>query len=73
LDEQDPNYVGLAQENGKWFWLRMIVRVAVAGRRCNSAVHLQKRVGEGATVLCTFRKECNKYDLTATQYLIGPS
>jgi hypothetical protein len=28
---------------------------------------------KGAAALCTCRKERNKYDLTVTQYVIGPS
>jgi hypothetical protein len=42
LDEKNPAYAILAQENGFGSWI--IVHVAVAGKWCNSAVHLQKRV-----------------------------
>jgi hypothetical protein len=51
LDEQNPTYAGLAQENGfgsallqRWPW-----------------------VVKGASALCTCRKECKKYDPTAAQ------
>jgi hypothetical protein len=44
--------------SGKWFWLRIIRHVAVAGERHSNSscsTHLQKR------------KECNKYDITTTE------
>jgi hypothetical protein len=42
LDEENPTYAGLAQENG--FWLRMIAHVAMVGKRRSSSLHRQKRV-----------------------------
>jgi len=51
MDEENPTYAGLTQENGfgsaKFFTVLWLV--------------------EGAAALCTCRKECNKYDLTAAQ------
>jgi hypothetical protein len=38
MDEENPTYAG------KWFWLSIIAKVAVAGKWLSSAVHLQKRV-----------------------------
>jgi hypothetical protein len=46
-------HAGLAQEC--WFWLSTIGHFEVAGE--------WQRNG-----LCTSRKECNKYDMTAAQY-----
>jgi hypothetical protein len=40
LDEENATYGGSAQENS----FVSIVQVAVAGKRRNTAVHLQKRV-----------------------------
>jgi hypothetical protein len=50
--------------SGNWFFCTKFVHRAVAG--------------EGATHLCTSKKECNKLDMTAAQYfdwsitMIGP-
>ncbi len=41
-----------------WFFCTKFVKLAVAGERRNTVVHLQK----GS------KKECNKLDLTAAQY-----
>ncbi len=40
---------------GEWIWLHITVHIAVADKRL------------GTATLCTCRKECNKYDLTAAQ------
>jgi hypothetical protein len=51
LDEENPTYASLGQENGfssaLLQWLPWLVKAAAAP--------------------CTCRKECNKYDLTAAQ------
>ncbi len=52
-DEENLTYAGLTQ--GKGFWLSRITHVAVA------------RLVKGSVALCTSKKECNKYDLTAAQ------
>jgi hypothetical protein len=41
LDEENPTNAGLAQE--KWFWLCIIVQVAMAGKVGSSALHLQQK------------------------------
>jgi hypothetical protein len=49
LDEEIPTYTGLAQEND--FGSAYVPKLP--------------RLVKGASALCTCKKECNKYDLTA--------
>jgi hypothetical protein len=43
LDEENPTYAGLSQENG-FGSASLLAHVAVAGKTRCSGVHLQKRV-----------------------------
>jgi hypothetical protein len=52
LDEDNPTYAGLAQENGFG----------------SAKVRMLPWLVKGTAVMCTGRKACNKYDLTAAQY-----
>ncbi len=51
LNEGNPTYAGLAQKNGFG----------------SAELCMLPWLVKGAAVLCTYRKECNKYDLPATQ------
>jgi hypothetical protein len=51
LDEENPTYAGMAQENG------------FGSAELRTLLCLVK----GAAALCTSIKECNKYDLIAAQ------
>jgi hypothetical protein len=52
LDEDNPTYAGLAQENGF----------------CSDKLRMLPWLVNGTGVMCTRREECNKYDLTDAQY-----
>jgi hypothetical protein len=52
--QKNSKYAGLAHDNG-FGLVYIIAQRAVARKRSSNAVHLQ-------------RKECNKYDLTDSQY-----
>jgi hypothetical protein len=41
MDEENPTYAGLIK---KWFWLSIITQVAMASKRLNNAMQLQKKV-----------------------------
>jgi hypothetical protein len=45
--------------SGNWFFNTKVAQLAVSGEMLN-------------TQLCTSKKECNKLDLTANVFLIGP-
>jgi hypothetical protein len=48
LDEEKSKHAGLAQQNGFG----------------SAYLHCSWLLVKGAAKMCTFRKECNKYDLT---------
>jgi hypothetical protein len=51
MDEENPKYAGLFKENGF----------------CSAKLRTLPCLVKGSAALCTCKKECNKYDLTAAQ------